>query len=320
MSLTEAQIVERRSSIGGSDLPAILGISRRGPLDVYLAKKGLATSEESEPAYWGSVLEPVIVKELAKRTSLPIEHNPEGTLVRRPDAPWAHATPDGMVLGQPIGAEGKNRIIYKAEEWGPSGTDEVPYDVQAQCQWGMWVTGARQWAVGVLLGGMEFRYYILERDEVVIEAMVARAYAFWHENVVANVPPPMDASEGAKQFLKKMYPTAVNETMKQADEEIAHTLDALRHARIERDAAEERVESLENTVKFYIGECKGVVDPVSGSKASWSTTKPKAKVDYELAALEMGKLLPAGKAEEILAAAQVTPAPYRRFLFTFKKD
>ena len=60
---------KRRSGFGGSDAAAALGLSKyRSPLEVQYSKWGLTEpGEQSEPAYWGTRLEPVILEEFAKR-------------------------------------------------------------------------------------------------------------------------------------------------------------------------------------------------------------------------------------------------------------
>ncbi len=71
MTLTPQQHQARARGLGGSDIAAVLGLSRyRTPYEVWLEKTGQAVQEsgESEPAYWGQVLEDVTAREYSKRT------------------------------------------------------------------------------------------------------------------------------------------------------------------------------------------------------------------------------------------------------------
>ena len=66
----------RRSGIGGSDVAAILGLSRyKTAVDVYEDK--IVTDEpedtQSQAAYFGSVLEDVVAHEFSKRTGMKIQ-------------------------------------------------------------------------------------------------------------------------------------------------------------------------------------------------------------------------------------------------------
>ena len=65
----------RRSGIGGSDVAAILGLNRyKSALDIYNDK--ISTEEpkeqQSESAYFGTILEDVVAKEFSKRTGLKV--------------------------------------------------------------------------------------------------------------------------------------------------------------------------------------------------------------------------------------------------------
>lgn len=65
----------RQAGIGGSDAAAVLGLSRwKSPLDVWLDKTKEITEsgEQSEAAYWGSVLEDIVAAEFSKRTGLAV--------------------------------------------------------------------------------------------------------------------------------------------------------------------------------------------------------------------------------------------------------
>lgn len=64
-------LLDRRKGIGGSDVAAIMGLNKwKSAYQIWLEKTeqvGLSESD-SEPAYWGTVLEEVVAKEFAVRT------------------------------------------------------------------------------------------------------------------------------------------------------------------------------------------------------------------------------------------------------------
>src|SRR5690606_18657199 len=62
----------RRSGIGSSDAATVAGLNRwKTPLDLYLEKRGLVEPEPaSEAAEWGTILEPTILREFARRNGL----------------------------------------------------------------------------------------------------------------------------------------------------------------------------------------------------------------------------------------------------------
>ena len=60
----------RRTGIGGSDVAAVLGLNPwKTPLDVWNDKLGLSEDKGmTEPAYWGTVLEDTVAKELDRKS------------------------------------------------------------------------------------------------------------------------------------------------------------------------------------------------------------------------------------------------------------
>ncbi len=64
-------LLDRRKGIGGSDVATILGLNKwKSPYQLWLEKTSQIDLEhtESEPAYWGNVLEEVVAKEFQERT------------------------------------------------------------------------------------------------------------------------------------------------------------------------------------------------------------------------------------------------------------
>ena len=185
----ESWLRERRRGIGGSDIGAILGLSKyRSPLDVYLDKIGEAPEEEiSDAMYWGTVLEQIVADEYARRT---------GSKVRRvnaicvsDDAPWRRASIDRVVAGQRKILECKTAGSHMAGDWGPSGSDEVPDVYRAQVAWYQHVLDYDDADLAVLIGGRDYRIYHLPRDRGLEQLIVHAAAKFWIEHVCKKIPP-----------------------------------------------------------------------------------------------------------------------------------
>ncbi|EGO8273418.1 endonuclease, partial [Enterococcus faecalis] len=76
---------DRRKGIGGSDVATILGLNQyKSAYQLWLEKTGQVELKdtESEPAYWGNVLEEVVAKEFQERT---------GKKVRRRNQVFEHS-------------------------------------------------------------------------------------------------------------------------------------------------------------------------------------------------------------------------------------
>ena len=185
----ESWLRERRRGIGGSDIGAILGLSKyRSPLDVYLDKIGEADEEGiSDAMYWGTVLEQIVADEYQRRT---------GSKVRRvnaicvaDDAPWRRASIDRIVAGQRKILECKTAGTHMTNEWGPSGSDEVPDVYRAQVAWYQHVLDYDDADLAVLIGGRDYRIYHLPRDRGLEQLIVGAAAKFWLEHVNKKIPP-----------------------------------------------------------------------------------------------------------------------------------
>jgi putative phage-type endonuclease len=207
VTLTAAQLEQRRSGLGGSEIGAVAGLDPfKGAMDVWLEKTGQAPpSKDSEPASWGRRLEAAIAEEYAEREG--VELVPSDTL-RHPRESWMVATPDRLVRDpgrRPFrGLECKNRGVAAAKYFGDAESDEVPPAVYAQCAWYMAVTDLPRWDVAVLFGGNTLRIYRLERDRKIEAGLIEKGRRFWHDHVLAGVA-PLDGSRAAHGYLARTY-------------------------------------------------------------------------------------------------------------------
>jgi len=185
----ESWLRERRRGIGGSDIGAILGLSRwRSPLDVYLDKIGEAEEQESSDAmYWGTILESVVADEYARRTGSKVRKI--NAILAREDEPWRRASVDRLVIGERKILECKTAGAHMCHEWGPDGSDEVPDVYRAQVAWYQHVLDHDDADLAVLIGGRDYRIYHLPRDRELERLIVSAADNFWLEHVRKKVPP-----------------------------------------------------------------------------------------------------------------------------------
>jgi putative phage-type endonuclease len=179
----------RQKGIGGSDIAIIAGVSNykkiyKTPYELYLEKLSLAEDqEESEAAYWGNTLEPVILKEFTKRTEIE---------VYKPSAIFQHdtydfmlANVDGFVVGKNEGIEIKTSSEYLNKEWQG---DKIPPAYYLQCMHYLAVTGFEKWHIAALVGGNKFYSTTIKRNDDLIESIICMCCDFW-ECVVNKTPP-----------------------------------------------------------------------------------------------------------------------------------
>jgi putative phage-type endonuclease len=203
MSLSEEQLAERHTGIGGSDAaPALCLSPYKTPLALFLEKRERPEPSPSTLAAfrWGHLLEPVIRQEYATMTGR-VVRLPEGTL-RHPKHPFMLAHVDGVTDDQRI-FEAKTARI--AEGWGKSGTDEVPHHYLIQVQHYLAVTGFKVADIAVLIGGNDFRLYEVPADLDLQEMIIDGEQEFW-KLVEANTPPPPEWDIDSVEIVQRLFP------------------------------------------------------------------------------------------------------------------
>lgn len=192
-----AWLEERRRGIGGSDVAAILGMSKyKTPLQVYLEKIGEADeTPDNEAMLWGRVLEPVIRQQYAERT---------GRAVRVPEKIIYHRDHEFM-LANLDGFTDDGRVVEIktarfGDDWGEPGTDQVPVPYLLQVQHYMAVTGLAVADVAVLIGGSDFRLYEVPADKDLHELIIAKEASFWGMVKAGVAPDPVTAADAQVMF------------------------------------------------------------------------------------------------------------------------
>ena len=194
----------RRRGIGGSDAAAILGLNPwKTPMDVWLEKTGEFTrnDEENEKMYWGTALEDVVAREFMARTGLKVRRR--NAILQHRKHRFMIANVDRLVIGHKAGLECKTAGQYSADDWAMG----VPEYYMPQVQHYMAVTGYKAWYVAVLIGGQEFKYYKIARDDYFIRQLIESEAEFWNL-VETRIPPPIDGTKTSTELVKKLYPEA----------------------------------------------------------------------------------------------------------------
>lgn len=177
----------RKTGIGGSDASIIMGINPWStPMKLYNEKiSDTVNTYQTESMYFGHILEEVVAQEFAKRTGLEVEVYPY--FLRSREHPFITANIDRKIKAPGfVGLECKTTSAGQDFEW----TDKsVPPYYYVQVQHYMYVTGAKEWYMAVLIGGNKFREYHIARDDELIEKMVELETKFWNEHVLPRKPP-----------------------------------------------------------------------------------------------------------------------------------
>lgn len=196
-------LLDRRKGIGGSDVATILGLNKwKSPYQLWLEKTGQIDLEhtESEPAYWGKVLEEVVAKEFQERTGKKVRRRNQ--VFEHPLHPFLRANIDRDVVGENAILECKTANAFLGKEWEG---EEVPLSYLCQVQHYMNVVNKKYCYIAVLVGGQKFIWKRVDRDQELIDMITERLVCFWEENVLAGKEPTIDGSEVTSEFLKDRY-------------------------------------------------------------------------------------------------------------------
>ncbi|GIV51922.1 MAG: hypothetical protein KatS3mg038_2443 [Candidatus Kapaibacterium sp.] len=193
--------MDRRSFLGASDAPAILGLSPwRTAYEVWAEKTGRIDSWSGNAATSaGQLLEPAVLawasEELRRRHDLVVEPGRPAPIEGTPIL----THPDALALPGDLPVEAKTTGIVGpvSGEWGEDGTDEVPdyYLVQLAVQAA--ALRADRGFVSALIGGSGFRLYEVAIPSSVRDTLVERLCGWWQYHVIgdrppADEPPPLD--------------------------------------------------------------------------------------------------------------------------------
>ncbi len=204
---------ERRKSIGASEVPTVLGLNPWDtPLQLALRKRGeLPDKEETEAMRMGHKLEPVVAELYVEETGRAMQDPGEYAIQRNPDHPFLHATLDRLVWMVPDHPKDPDRWdtagdlqiktvgAHMADRW----EGVVPLGVQCQVQAEMAVAKLSWGSVAALIGGQQFVWKDIERNDSFIAHMVDVVGTFW-DMVQAGDLPTAEAED--KKALRLLWP------------------------------------------------------------------------------------------------------------------
>ena len=116
----------------------------------------------------------------------------------------------------------------------------------------MLVTGAPYWYIAVLIGGQQYEYRKIERDNEDIAALLELEQDFW-QHVTDHQPPAIDGTESCTNAIKEKYQggNAAPVTLPNAAAALIESYDTLKQA--EKDTKEQR-QKVENEICAMLGD------------------------------------------------------------------
>ena len=197
----EEWLERRRSTIGGSDTAALLGLDEyRSPYSLWCEKVGKVIPEDisdKEAVRLGNDLEDYVARRWMEATGKKVRK--DNHMIYNDQFSFAHANIDRAVVGENAGLECKTTSSWEILQQCRDG--QYPDRWYTQMVHYMMVTGAEKWYLGVLILGKGFYNFEITRDEAEIEALANAERGFWHF-VATNTAPPLDGTEATQDALK----------------------------------------------------------------------------------------------------------------------
>lgn len=275
----EEWLAERKKSLGGSDMGAVLGMnSYTSPMAVWMDKTGrLPEKEQTEWMRLGTDLEDYVAQRFCEASGLKVVK--DNTTWRNSKYPHLHMNPDRRVVGQKAGFEAK--IVSQLNEKKYRG-GEFPDSYYAQVVTYLCVSEFDRWYLGALILGEGIRIYQMTRipndtkpdwcvasvyvDDEELKALGDTAENFWGY-VEKDTPPPVDGHPQTGNALFTLYPNSTDTAIGIGAFE--KELDNYFRLKAQQKELSETIDGIENRIKAHLGECeRGEGEKY---KVSWKT-------------------------------------------------
>jgi putative phage-type endonuclease len=257
-------LAERKKSLGGSDMGAVLGMnSYTSPVAVWMDKTGrLPEKEQTEWMRLGTDLEDYVAQRFCEASGLKVVK--DNYTWRNSKYPHLHMNPDRRIVGQKAGFEAK--IVSQLNEKKYRGGD-FPDSYYAQVVTYLCVSEYDRWYLGALILGEGLRIYQMTRipddtkpdwciasvyvDDEELKAVGDTAENFWGY-VERDTPPPADGHPKTGEALAALYPNSNFDAIGIGAFE--RELDRYFALKAQAKELEEQINGIENRIKAHLGE------------------------------------------------------------------
>jgi putative phage-type endonuclease len=197
---------QRRGGIGASEAGIVMGVGKDlTPADLWAIKMELREAPDlnDEPRVeWGLRLEDAVAQKF-------VDMHPEirvrrATQIRwSPEYPWAFAHLDRVAtMANDLRVPLQLKTAGFVGEWGEEGTGDIPHYHLPQAQHEMAVMDAPFALWAVLIGGNDYREYVVYRNEDYIARMMHAEREFWDHVLDAIEPDPINADDVIRRWPK----------------------------------------------------------------------------------------------------------------------
>lgn len=187
----------RRTRIGGSDVPSIIGKGFKSRDELLAIKRGLVVDDRppSDAMNRGNDAEPTIAAWLKRKARIEYDDAKLGTYVDC-EHDWMAYNPDQFTA---CGKLVEFKCPRTRDGWGRGGSDQVPDGYRAQVTWGMGILGLTECLFGVMAtkpvidregnpsSDFDFARYKVKFDRGLFEYLKLEAGLFYADMVAPYV-------------------------------------------------------------------------------------------------------------------------------------
>lgn len=292
----------RAAFLGGSDIGAILGVSKyRSAMDVWLEKTGKKIdTKDSFPLRFGSFAESFIANEYALLTGEHVVEHPEGLVhpkysfcvghidrfvLEKQELPLFYS--DGGLNAKKL-LECKTANHYSQADWGEPGTDAIPLPYLCQCLWYLGITNLPEIDVAVLLGGSDLRVYTVTRDLELESLLFEKAAFFWTEHVQKDIPPKPQSITDCQALFQRAH---IGKSI-EANPEVISLIQQLKALESQAHAEEEQINSIKQQLMETMADAE-VLTYLGKPVITWRAPKASYRIDTKRLGLEHPELIKA---------------------------
>jgi putative phage-type endonuclease len=268
-------LAARQDTLGASEAAAVCGFSRfASPFSVYTDKVVGSEDFDNPVMRFGRIYEKQALQDFGRKTGRHVKQ--DGRLLASRKRPWQSCTLDAIQRSVEIIGRGlieAKTSLYGWEAIDGKDSDGIPEEYWCQMQHQFAVTGFK-WGSAVMFNrtSCEMVYEDVEPDPAYISALIDIEERFWHDNVLAGVPPATDAHEATKDALRRLYPCHTDGKVIAFEIEMFEKRD--RRAWINEELAKliDEKTGIESEIKAAIGDAEGASFP-DGSGFTWKADK-----------------------------------------------
>jgi putative phage-type endonuclease len=276
-NMTESDWQEYRRNqkgIGGSEAATILGLNPyQSEFTLWLEKTGKIARPPLNNQYieWGNLLEPLIREKFRQETGFDVVEN--HFVLQHDTHEFMIANIDGEVIDPQFnGKTGILEIKTANERMKKDWEEGCPNHYMVQIQHYLGVTDYLYAYVAVLIGGNDFRYFLIHRDDYVIDQLISAEMEF-QRKVDLDISPEISGHTSDSDYLAATYAEDNGEELYISS---LTEKKAIRYHSIQKEikTLQEEADALKNQIKLQAG--RGKIFKGEKIKISMPTVKKKA--------------------------------------------